>query len=186
MLTCKNLPQTSLVVQSLRIWLPMQGKQVWSLVQEDPTSHGATKPSATTTEPMLQSPWVTITEPYTPELLKPSHPRVQLCNKRRYSNEKPTQLEKACMQQWQPRTDKNKYINNNNKNILKKLGKKKKAVKKLKDLPLKQVMQTLLEHLQWRRWVVKPQKIQGPGTALSFRNHFILHLTLSPFLTCCA
>ena len=35
---------TSLVVQWLRIGLPMQGKWVRSLVQEDPTCYGATKP----------------------------------------------------------------------------------------------------------------------------------------------
>ena len=35
---------TSLVVQWLRICLPMQGPQVWSLVWEDPTCCGATKP----------------------------------------------------------------------------------------------------------------------------------------------
>ena len=35
---------TSLVAQGLRIHLPMQGTQVWSLVQEDPTCRGATKP----------------------------------------------------------------------------------------------------------------------------------------------
>ena len=33
-----------MVVQGLRICLPMQGTQVRSLVQEDPTCHGATKP----------------------------------------------------------------------------------------------------------------------------------------------
>ena len=35
---------TSLVVQWLRIHLPMQETQVQALVQEDPTCHGATKP----------------------------------------------------------------------------------------------------------------------------------------------
>ena len=35
---------TSLVVQWLRIHLPMQGTQVQLLVWEDPTHHGATKP----------------------------------------------------------------------------------------------------------------------------------------------
>ena len=35
---------TSLVVQWLRICLPMQGTWVRSLVWEDPTCHGATKP----------------------------------------------------------------------------------------------------------------------------------------------
>ena len=34
----------SLVVQWLRIRLPMQGTQVRALVQEDPTCRGATKP----------------------------------------------------------------------------------------------------------------------------------------------
>ena len=35
---------TSLVVQWLRIHLPMQGTWVRALVQEDPTCRGATKP----------------------------------------------------------------------------------------------------------------------------------------------
>ena len=35
---------TSLVVQWIRTCLPMQGTQARSLVQEDPTCHGATKP----------------------------------------------------------------------------------------------------------------------------------------------
>ena len=35
---------TSLVAQWLRIHLPMQGTWVWSLVGEEPTCHGATKP----------------------------------------------------------------------------------------------------------------------------------------------
>ena len=35
---------TSLVVQWLRIHLPMQGTRVQSLVQEDPTCRRATKP----------------------------------------------------------------------------------------------------------------------------------------------
>ena len=36
--------RTSLVAQWLRICLPMQGKRVRALVQEDPTCHEATKP----------------------------------------------------------------------------------------------------------------------------------------------
>ena len=35
---------TSLMVQWVNIYLPMQRPQVQSLVQEDPTCHGATKP----------------------------------------------------------------------------------------------------------------------------------------------
>ena len=36
--------QTSLVVQWLRICLPIQGTRVRALVRGDPTCHGATKP----------------------------------------------------------------------------------------------------------------------------------------------
>ena len=36
-------PRTSLVVQWLRICLPMQGTWVWSLVREGPICHGATR-----------------------------------------------------------------------------------------------------------------------------------------------
>ena len=56
-LLLKTLPGgTSLVVQWLRIRLPMQGTRVLALVWEDPTCHGATKPehhnySAYTLEP---------------------------------------------------------------------------------------------------------------------------------------
>ena len=40
----KHLPRASLVVQWLRIRLPMQGTQVQALAREDPSCHGATKP----------------------------------------------------------------------------------------------------------------------------------------------
>ena len=40
----KYMIGTSLVAQWLRIRLPMQGTQVRSLVREDPTRRGATKP----------------------------------------------------------------------------------------------------------------------------------------------
>ena len=40
----KTLSRASLVVQWIRIRLPVQGIQVQSLVQEDPTCRGATKP----------------------------------------------------------------------------------------------------------------------------------------------
>ena len=44
--------RTSLVVQWLRIHLPMQGTRVQSLVQEDPTSRRATNPSAPEEKPV--------------------------------------------------------------------------------------------------------------------------------------
>ena len=70
---------TSLVVQWLRICLPMQGTQVRALVREDPTCHGATKP-------MRHNYW-----PREPQLLKPAHLEPMLCNKRSHHNEKPAQ-----------------------------------------------------------------------------------------------
>ena len=42
--TPKLVYRTSLVAQWLRIRLPMQGTRVETLVWEDPTRHGATKP----------------------------------------------------------------------------------------------------------------------------------------------
>ena len=66
----KKLPAgTALVAEWLRIHLPMQGTQVQSLVQEDPTCCRATKlvhhnywactldPGATTTEPTCHNYW---------------------------------------------------------------------------------------------------------------------------------
>ena len=40
----KSLVRDFLVAHGLRILLPMQGTWVRSLVREDPTCHGATKP----------------------------------------------------------------------------------------------------------------------------------------------
>ena len=73
----------SLVVQWLRIHLPMQETQVWSLVWEDPTCQGANKP-------MCHSYWACSLEPgncncWSPRTLEP-----MLCNKRRHYNEKPS------------------------------------------------------------------------------------------------
>ena len=44
--------RTSLAVQRLRMRLSMQRTQVQSLVQEDSTCHGASRPNATAAEPM--------------------------------------------------------------------------------------------------------------------------------------
>ena len=57
---------TSLVVQWLRICLPMQGTRVRSLVQEDPTCRGANKPVghnywACTLEPASHNYWAHVT-----------------------------------------------------------------------------------------------------------------------------
>ena len=62
----KPLGQASLVVQWLRICLTMQGTQVQSLVWEDLTCHGATKPMhhnhwASTLEPSSHNYWAHVT-----------------------------------------------------------------------------------------------------------------------------
>ena len=109
---------TSLVAQWLGIHLPMQGTRVQSLVQEDPTCHGATKPVATTTEPARHNYWSPhAVEPmchnywaHAPQIMKPARSRAHmpqllsscaatteacvhldpvLCNKRSHHNEKP-------------------------------------------------------------------------------------------------
>ena len=66
--------RTSLVVQWLRICLPMQGTRVRALVREDPTFCGATKPRvpqllslrSRAREPQLLNPRATTTEARTP------------------------------------------------------------------------------------------------------------------------
>ena len=81
--------QTSLVVQWLRICLPMQGTRVRALVQEDPTCRGATKPVrhnywACTLEPASHNYWALV-----PQLLKPARLEPMLRNRRSHLNEKP-------------------------------------------------------------------------------------------------
>ena len=51
----KSVTGTILLVQWLRIHLPIKGTLVQSLVQKNATCHGQLSPCATTTEPMLQS-----------------------------------------------------------------------------------------------------------------------------------
>ena len=92
---------TSLVVQWLRICLPIQGTWVQSLVWEDPTCHGAIKP---------------VCHNYcarVPQLLKPTRLEPVLCNKRSpctttKSSPHSPQLEKAHVQQWRPNAANNK------------------------------------------------------------------------------
>ena len=68
---------SSLVVQWLRIRLPVQGTRVRALVREDPTCRGATKP---------------VCHNYlvcAPQLLKPARLEPVLRNKRSHCSEKP-------------------------------------------------------------------------------------------------
>ena len=68
---------TSLVVQWVRIHLPMRGTWVHSLVQEDPVCHGATKPRS-------HSYWACGAQWLRPKPLQP-----ELCKKRGPRNKKP-------------------------------------------------------------------------------------------------
>ena len=87
---CKNsCIGTSLVAQWLRIHLPMQGTRVRSLVLEDPTCRGATKPMChnywtCALEPVSHNYWARV-----PQLLKPARLEPVLQNKRSCRNETP-------------------------------------------------------------------------------------------------
>ena len=73
----KQTDQTSLVAQWFRIRLPMQGTQVQSLVREDPTCRGATRP-------VRHNYWARV-----PQLLKPERLEPVLRNKKSHRDEKP-------------------------------------------------------------------------------------------------
>ena len=74
----------SLLMQWIRICLPMQGTQVQSLVREDPTHRGITNLCRTTTEPVLQKPGAAATKAHAPQ-----SPRSQ---QEKHHTEKPAQL----------------------------------------------------------------------------------------------
>ena len=115
----KHALGTSLVMQLLRICLPIQGTQVQSLVQEDPTCHGATKPVrhnywACTLEPPHHNYWSLRTlGPTCRQLLSPCSATRgttairSLCTATKNSPCSP-QLEKVCAQQWRPNSAKKK------------------------------------------------------------------------------
>ena len=111
---------TSLVAQWLRIHLPMQRTRVRSLVQEDPTCHGATKPmrhnywahvpqllNPQALGPVCRNYWAHVPQllnpqalgpvcrnfwAHTPQVLKPTHLEPMLRKKRSHRSEKPMQL----------------------------------------------------------------------------------------------
>ena len=109
----KLLLGASLAVQWLRIRLPMQGTQVWALVQEDPTCHGATKPvchNYWAHVPQLLSPRAKTTEAHAPRAHASQWEATAMrspCTTGKSSPRVP-QLEKACTQQWRPNAAKNK------------------------------------------------------------------------------
>ena len=91
---------TYLVVQWLRIWLPVQGTRVQTLIQGDPTHLRATNPmhhnyGASTPEPLTCNCWVRMLQ-----LLKPTCLESGLRNKRSNHEKPPSlQLEKVWAQQ---------------------------------------------------------------------------------------
>ena len=97
----------------------MQETQVWALVREDLTCHGAAKPMrhnywVCTLEPMSQNYWACVSQ-----LLKPAHLEPMLHNKRSprtttKSSPRSLQIKKARAQQRRPNAAK-KYINKINK-----------------------------------------------------------------------
>ena len=82
---------TSLVVQRVRIHLPMQGTQGPSLVQEDSTCCGAT-------QSMLQSPRAETTEACAPRTCAPQE-------EESLQEDQALQLEKACISIGDPATN---------------------------------------------------------------------------------
>ena len=72
----KRMERTFMMVQWIRIQLPMQRTWVWSLIQEDSTCHGATKA-------------------HVPQLLKPMHLQPELCNKKSHQIRRPSTSTKS-------------------------------------------------------------------------------------------
>ena len=109
----KNL-RTSLVVQWLRICLPMQGAWVRSLVQKDPTCCEATKPVhhnywACALEPVSHNYWarmpqllkLTCPRAHAPQLLSPCTATTEACT---LYGPHATTTEPACCNYWSPHT----------------------------------------------------------------------------------
>ena len=104
--------KTSLVVQWLRIHLPMQGSRVWSLTREDPMCLGATKPMshnywASAPEPGTHNSWVHVLQLQKPEHLEPvlhkeKPPPWEAPTSRLERRPRSPQLEKAHVPQQRP------------------------------------------------------------------------------------
>ena len=92
------------MAQWLRIYLPMQGTQVWSLVQEDPTCRRATKP-------VCHNYWARMLQLLKPVLLEPvlrNQEATAMRSPRTATKSSPRspQLEEAHAQQRRPNTAK--------------------------------------------------------------------------------
>ena len=92
----KTEKRASLVVQWLRIRLPMQGTRVWAWSGKIP--HAAEQPG----------PWATTTEPECPEPVLTEAAIVRGPRTAMKGGPRSPQLEKALAQKWRPNTAKNK------------------------------------------------------------------------------
>ena len=109
---------TSLVVQWLRICLPVQGTWVWALVWEDPTCCRATKPVChkywdCALEPASHNYWACVLQLLKPARLDPcsaTREATAMRSPRTTTKSSPNspQLEEARAQQWRPNAAKKK------------------------------------------------------------------------------
>ena len=100
---------TSLVAQWIRICLPVQGTQVWFLVQKIPRAADHPSPWVTTIEHVLWSLWAAPADAqassgHTPQLEKP--PQWEACALQLERSPCSPQREKACSQHRRPRATK--------------------------------------------------------------------------------
>ena len=102
---------TSLVAQWIRLYLPMQGTQVWPPIWEDLLCHRAAKP-------VCRNYWACALEPgsrnyWSLHALEPGlHNRRSHCNEKpeHHSEEEPRSLQLEKAQQWRPSTTKTKIL----------------------------------------------------------------------------
>ena len=101
----------SLVVQWIRIRLPMQGTQVRSLAWEDSMCCRATKPGCSRAhKPQLLSPHTTVAEARAPRAWALRQQKSPQREAHSEEEPRPPQLEKARAQQGRSRAAKNKQI----------------------------------------------------------------------------
>ena len=107
----KTWLSTSLVAQWLRIRLPMQGTRVQSLVQEDPTCHGAAKSMRRNSSTCATTTEIHAPRARAPQQEKPpqweAHALRSLCTATK-SSPHSWQLEKAHAQERRPNAAKDK------------------------------------------------------------------------------
>ena len=95
------------MVQWLRIHLAMQGTSVLPLVQEDPSSHGETKPASSNYEPMRCNYWSLHAQE--PVLHKTSHHSEKPAQRNRVATRLCNQRKPTCSNQTEGSQEKKSY-----------------------------------------------------------------------------